>query len=60
MVKIQYATISETTVQGTGHCPALPTFRAMANKKSAEILEVSIFLCTCPYAHRALSPGRAT
>lgn len=51
MVKIQYATISETeritkTVQGTGHCPALPTFRAMANKKLAEILEVSIFLCT--------------
>ena len=31
--------------QRTGHCPAFPTFRAMA-KKSAESLEVSKFLCT--------------
>ena len=36
MIKIQYATISETDSTGDSHCPALPTFRAMANKKSAE------------------------
>ena len=37
--------IEKYTVQRTGHCPAFPTFRAMA-KKSAESLEVSKFLCT--------------